>query len=235
MPLAKVFTVLLFGLLLLAACEVPEDEAEHDEDEQAEAEPEEDDEGEAEAPNGLQEDGSFERIDIVVPVGEPLPTPEELGIGDDVEPVEIDGDLDVSVADFGVLWNEAAESYEGVEIEEWEVGYAKGTGAISYEWAEWLKASGSWAFEDEVLDLFVVEVSTEGGNVDGALVDAALDTMLIALAGQEGAAEVAADLGLDAITVDDFEDGYDAEVERDGIRYELYVGSFGIDLEAWPA
>jgi len=216
---AKGVALLAAGFLLLASCGNGDD---------PEAAPDTDD--------GVSQ--AFPRQEVAVAVGEEPPSPEDVGVGDEVNPIDRDT-LDIDVATFGEQWNATAGDLgeEGLIVDEWLVGYAMPGGSFTHEFADWLAVFGGWSYQSGDLTFASVEWDFVP-EIDGELTFSSWPTLIGAVLGAdspETIIEVMDDLGLIGVTEDDFAVGLDAEVERDGVVFEVFSIDSGGILEARPA
>ena len=185
--------------------------------------------------NGVGE--AFPRQEVQVAVGEEPPSPEDVGVGDEIEPRDRDT-LDVDLATFGRQWNETAGEMgvDGLMIDEWLVGYAMPSGDYTHEFADWLAVYGSWSYGGD-LEYAAIEWRFDP-DMDGFLAASSWGALVGAVLGLDDpdvVFEALEDLGLVGVDEDDFAAGLDAEVERDGVLFEVYSDDSGGDLTAWPA
>lgn len=184
----------------------------------------------AAADNG---DGAFPREEVLVATGEAPPSPDEVGVGEHVEP-DLRGrsTLGIDLATFGDQWNAAADDLGAGEltIDEFVVGYALNRGdythefsetfvlfgARDYESGEMVYAAVDWAIEDfdtaPVADSWLALISAANPDYGPDEVREVMD-QLDALAEQAEGAEV-----------------LDAAVSHDGKTYEAIIDDRGGEL-----
>lgn len=187
-----------------------------------------------EAPADASGDG-FPREEVTIAVGEQPASPEDVGLGGEVEPRQRDT-LDIDLATFGRRWNDAAADLgqDDLEISDWEVGYAQPRGDFTHELAGWLRLFGAFSYADGDLEYVVVEWEYSA-DIDGQQVASTWPVLISATSDVEDPGEIMGQLGLDAVDEDSLAAGLEATATHDGVAYEVFSDDIGGELEVRPA
>lgn len=188
-----------------------------------------------EAPADAAGGDGFPREEVSVAVGEQPPSPEDVGLGGEVDPRDRET-LDLDLAAFGQQWNDAAAQVgrADLEISDWRVGYARPRGDFTHEFADWLALFGAFGYDDGTLEYVVVEWEY-AADIDGQQIASTWPALISATSGLEDPGEVMAELGLDTVDEAALAEGLEATATHDGIVYEVFSDDIGGELEARPA